>query len=68
MLYILNPEANIMKKTLLVLISLLCVFSITACSVKEAASGVDFSEIFGGDKPVSLEIGCGKGGFVCVQG
>ena len=35
-----------MKKFLLTLISLLCVFSITACSVKEAASSVDFNTFF----------------------
>ena len=38
-------------------------------NMKEAAENyrnlLDFKSIFGGEKPVSLEIGCGKGGFVC---
>lgn len=33
------------------------------CKEKEY---VDFAEIFGNDNPVSLEIGCGKGTFVCT--
>lgn len=32
----------------------------TTCEVKEY---IDFSEIFGNNNPVYLEIGCGKGGF-----
>ena len=27
---------------------------------------IDFSVVFGNDNPVALEIGCGKGGFVCA--
>lgn len=38
-------------------------------NMKEAAENyralVDFSAVFGNDNPVALEIGCGKGGFVC---
>jgi len=38
-------------------------------NMKEAAENfralVDFSATFGNDNPVMLEIGCGKGGFVC---
>ena len=38
-------------------------------NMKEAAENfralVDFSKVFGNDNPVALEIGCGKGGFVC---
>ena len=38
-------------------------------NMKEAAENfralVDFQAAFGNDKPVALEIGCGKGGFVC---
>ena len=38
-------------------------------NMKEAAESyralVDFSAAFGNDNPVALEIGCGKGGFVC---
>ncbi len=37
-------------------------------NMKEAAENyralIDFSEAFGNDKPVALEIGCGKGGFI----
>ena len=39
-------------------------------NMKEAAEHyrdlVDFKAAFGNDKPVALEIGCGKGGFVCA--
>ena len=39
-------------------------------NMKEAAENfralVDFSAVFGNDNPVALEIGCGKGGFVCA--
>ncbi len=39
-------------------------------NMKEAAENyralVDFSAAFGNDHPVALEIGCGKGGFVCA--
>ena len=39
-------------------------------NMKEAAENyralVDFSKAFGNDNPVALEIGCGKGGFVCA--
>ncbi len=38
-------------------------------NMREAAESfralVDFSEIFGNENPVYLEIGCGKGGFIC---
>jgi len=38
-------------------------------NMKEAAENyrnlIDFRAVFGNDNPVSLEIGCGKGGFVC---
>jgi tRNA (guanine-N7-)-methyltransferase len=38
-------------------------------NMKEAAENyralVDYSAVFGNDNPVDLEIGCGKGGFVC---
>ena len=38
-------------------------------NMKEAAENyralIDFSAAFGNDNPVALEIGCGKGGFVC---
>ena len=38
-------------------------------NMKEAAENfralIDFEKAFGNDKPVALEIGCGKGGFVC---
>ncbi len=38
-------------------------------NMKEAAEKyralVDFSKAFGNDNPVALEIGCGKGGFIC---
>ena len=39
-------------------------------NMKEAAEHyrdlIDFKSAFGNDKPVALEIGCGKGGFVCA--
>ena len=39
-------------------------------NMKEAAEKyralVDFSAVFGNDHPVELEIGCGKGGFICA--
>ena len=39
-------------------------------NMKEAAENyrdlIDFSAAFGNDNPVWLEIGCGKGGFVCT--
>ena len=39
-------------------------------NMKEAAENyralIDFSKAFGNDNPVALEIGCGKGGFVCA--
>ena len=39
-------------------------------NMKEAAETfralVDFKTVFGNDNPVCLEIGCGKGGFVCT--
>ena len=39
-------------------------------NMKEAAENfralIDFEKAFGNDKPVALEIGCGKGGFVCA--
>ncbi|MBQ8292103.1 MAG: tRNA (guanosine(46)-N7)-methyltransferase TrmB [Clostridia bacterium] len=39
-------------------------------NMKEAAETyralVDFREVFGNDNPVALEIGCGKGGFICA--
>ena len=39
-------------------------------NMKEAAehyrSLIDFQKAFGNDNPVALEIGCGKGGFVCA--
>lgn len=39
-------------------------------NMKEAAENyralVDFQKAFGNDNPVALEIGCGKGGFVCT--
>ena len=39
-------------------------------NMKEAAENfralIDFQAAFGNDKPVALEIGCGKGGFVCA--
>ena len=39
-------------------------------NMKEAAENyralIDFSTAFGNDNPVALEIGCGKGGFVCA--
>ena len=39
-------------------------------NMKEAAENfralIDFSAVFGNDAPVALEIGCGKGGFVCA--
>lgn len=31
----------------------------------EAPKYLDFAAIFGNDNPVHLEIGCGKGGFIC---
>ena len=31
----------------------------------EAPKYLDFAAIFGNDNPVQLEIGCGKGGFIC---
>ena len=31
----------------------------------EAPKHLDFAAIFGNDNPVELEIGCGKGGFIC---
>ena len=38
--------------------------------MKEAAENyralIDFSKAFGNENPVALEIGCGKGGFVCA--
>ena len=38
-------------------------------NMKEAAENyralVDYQAVFGNDNPVDLEIGCGKGGFVC---
>ena len=38
-------------------------------NMKEAAENyralVDFPAVFGNDFPVELEIGCGKGGFIC---
>lgn len=38
-------------------------------NMKEAAENyrdlVDFSKVFGNNRPVELEIGCGKGGFIC---
>ena len=38
-------------------------------NMKEAAENyralVDYKAVFGNDNPVDLEIGCGKGGFVC---
>ena len=38
-------------------------------NMKEAAANyrdlVDYKAVFGNDNPVDLEIGCGKGGFVC---
>lgn len=38
-------------------------------NMKEAAENyralIDYSAVFGNDNPVDLEIGCGKGGFVC---
>ena len=36
--------------------------SLTAIDKKEY---FDFEEMFGNDNPVELEIGCGKGGFIC---
>lgn len=36
--------------------------SVTAIEKKEY---FDFNEFFGNDNPVELEIGCGKGGFIC---
>ena len=39
-------------------------------NMKEAAESyralVDFQAVFGNDLPVALEIGCGKGGFICA--
>lgn len=39
-------------------------------NMKEAAENfralIDFKKAFGNDNPVALEIGCGKGGFVCA--
>ena len=39
-------------------------------NMKEAAENyrdlIDFSAAFGNNNPVWLEIGCGKGGFVCA--
>ena len=39
-------------------------------NMKEAAENyralIDFSKAFGNENPVALEIGCGKGGFVCA--
>lgn len=39
-------------------------------NMKEAAEHyrnlIDFEKAFGNDNPVALEIGCGKGGFVCA--
>ncbi len=39
-------------------------------NMKEAAETyrnlVDFNAVFGNDRPVELEIGCGKGGFICA--
>ncbi len=39
-------------------------------NMQEAAENyralIDFSAVFGNDRPVALEIGCGKGGFVCA--
>ncbi len=34
-------------------------------SYKDGKSMLDIAEIFGNDKPVIMEIGCGKGQFVC---
>ena len=38
-------------------------------NMKEAAENyrnlIDYEKVFGNNNPVSLEIGCGKGGFVC---
>ena len=38
-------------------------------NMKEAAENyrnlIDYEQVFGNDNPVCLEIGCGKGGFVC---
>ena len=38
-------------------------------NMKEAAEHfralIDFSTAFGNDDPIELEIGCGKGGFIC---
>ena len=31
----------------------------------EAPKHLNFRELFGNDNPVELEIGCGKGGFIC---
>lgn len=31
----------------------------------EAPKYLDFSALFGNDNPVEMEIGCGKGGFIC---
>ena len=32
---------------------------------EEQAKYLDFEELFGNDHPVEMEIGCGKGGFIC---
>lgn len=34
----------------------------TASQIKEY---IDFRKLFGNDNPIELEIGCGKGGFIC---
>ena len=31
----------------------------------EAPKHLNFRELFGNDNPVEMEIGCGKGGFIC---
>ena len=31
----------------------------------EAPKYLDFPALFGNDNPVEMEIGCGKGGFIC---
>lgn len=35
-------------------------------SVKDESTILDFEEIFGNSNPVALEIGCGKGQFICT--
>lgn len=39
-------------------------------NMKEAAENyrslIDFPAVFGNSNPVELEIGCGKGGFICA--